>query len=194
MPSIYQIKQEVVNKIMRISGDDVISGYITGYKDDHSIIIDAVVLEKYKVHVHVKPQKWVNIIKGRIRTLRQMKDDRQTAKEQEIEQQYIIDHQQQIIDEFIIQNRAVINAKNHVKELAKDFAKNKGMNMRIVYHFHTHPDKTTELTDVDQLFLNHMQNGIEVIVTPSVVIGYQFERGEVRSRLQITQIPFTIIQ
>lgn len=193
--ALYRIGKAIVDQINQAAGKAIISGYLTGQRDGDEVTIDGFVLENFKTNLHLRPKRWIPIVRSRRRTVRQMKDERQAEKEREIEKQYIMENQQRIIDEFITENRAIINAKNHTKELAKDFAANKGIGMRIVYHFHTHPDQTTTLTKVDDLFLKRVQKGVEIIVTSKTVLGYKFEPNEkIRSRLNITQMQFEILE
>lgn len=186
----YIISQDLIDQVTQPS--KIVSGYLLGRFEGEYIIIDSSTLEKTRIDPHVRPKQWAIIKKYRVRTLRQLQDDRERQKEREVESAYIRDHEQHYIDDYIQQNRATVNAKQAVRDDAAKLAKGKGSAYRAVYHFHTHPDQSIALTEVDLAMLQYMGSGMEVVITSSAVIGYNIISTEGRPKYRITEIPFQI--
>ena len=65
-------------------------------------------------------------------------------------------------------------------------------NIDIVYQFHTHPDSKEDLHDVDLKILNYLTTGVMVVITPTNIIGWYFDKRETKKPL-IDKMVFEII-
>lgn len=62
----------------------------------------------------------------------------------------------------------------------------------IAWQFHTHPNGKEELHDVDTQILNYLSTGVMIIVTPSNVLGWYFDKRESK-KPYIDKMVFEII-
>lgn len=62
----------------------------------------------------------------------------------------------------------------------------------IVYQFHTHPDGVEELHEVDLKILNYLSTGVMVVITPSNVLGWYFDKRETKKSI-VEKMMFEII-
>lgn len=65
-------------------------------------------------------------------------------------------------------------------------------NIDIVYQFHTHPDGVEELHEVDLKILNYLSTGVMVVITPSNVLGWYFDKRETKKSI-VEKMLFEII-
>lgn len=52
----------------------------------------------------------------------------------------------------------------------------KDLGCDIVWHFHIHPDGSEELKDIDLDILNYLGTGVMIVVTPSELTGWYFNK------------------
>ena len=65
-------------------------------------------------------------------------------------------------------------------------------NIDIAWQFHTHPDSKEELHDTDLKILNYLSTGVMIIITPSNILGWYFDKRETKKSL-IEKMVFEII-
>lgn len=62
----------------------------------------------------------------------------------------------------------------------------------IVWQFHTHPDGKEDLHDMDLQILNYLSTGVMVIITPTNILGWYFDKRETKKPI-IDKMVFEII-
>ena len=65
-------------------------------------------------------------------------------------------------------------------------------NVDIVWQFHSHPDGIEELHEVDLKILNYLSTGVMVIITPTNILGWFFDKRETKKPI-IEKMIFEII-
>ncbi|GAB4310427.1 MAG: hypothetical protein Kow0069_10600 [Promethearchaeota archaeon] len=65
-------------------------------------------------------------------------------------------------------------------------------NVDIVWSFHSHPDGEEALHEIDLKILNYLSTGVMIIVTPTNVVGWYFDKRETKKPL-IEKMVFEII-
>ncbi|MHA1727983.1 MAG: hypothetical protein ACTSWY_04550 [Promethearchaeota archaeon] len=65
-------------------------------------------------------------------------------------------------------------------------------NLDIVWQFHSHPNGVEELHETDLKILNYLSTGVMIIVTPTNIIGWFFDKRETKKPI-IDKMVFEII-
>lgn len=65
-------------------------------------------------------------------------------------------------------------------------------NIDIAWQFHTHPDSKEDLHDTDLKILNYLSTGVMIIITPTNILGWYFDKRETKKSL-IEKMNFEII-
>jgi len=65
-------------------------------------------------------------------------------------------------------------------------------NIDIAWQFHTHPDGKEDLHDTDLKILNYLSTGVMIIITPTNILGWYFDKRETKKSL-IEKMNFEII-
>jgi hypothetical protein len=65
-------------------------------------------------------------------------------------------------------------------------------NIDIAWQFHTHPDGNESLHDTDLKILNYLSTGVMILISPTNILGWYFDKRETKKSLQEKMI-FEII-
>jgi proteasome lid subunit RPN8/RPN11 len=65
-------------------------------------------------------------------------------------------------------------------------------NLDIAWQFHSHPDSKEELHEVDLKILNYLSTGVMIVITPTNVLGWYFDKRETKKSF-IEKMIFEII-